>query len=97
MKLHKEEILLDNGFNQFNILDENDLIVGIVTGFSNEQNFKNATLFENAQELLNACQSLVHDFETDYMINGVIVDKPSDILVENYNIAKKAVISALGY
>lgn len=59
MKLHKEEVKLQNGFNQFNLVDENNLIVGVVAGFTPEQNLKNATLFENATQLLEALQDLV--------------------------------------
>ena len=96
MKLQKEERLLANGFNQFNLVDENNLIVGVVAGFSNEQNLKNAILLENAPELLKACQGFVHDFEMDYMLNGVIVDNPCNLLVVNYDIAKKIVMLVLG-
>jgi len=59
MKLHKEERELSNGFNQFNLVDENNLIVGVVAGFAPEINLKNAILFENAPELLLALQDLV--------------------------------------
>lgn len=58
MKLQKEEILLANGFNQFNLVDENNLIIGVVAGFSNEQNLKNATLLENAPEMLKMLEKL---------------------------------------
>jgi hypothetical protein len=58
MKLQKEEILLANGFNQFNLVDENNLIVGVVAGFSNEVNLKNATLFENATEMLSMLEKI---------------------------------------
>lgn len=58
MKLQKEEILLANGFNQFNLVDENNLIIGVVAGFSNEQNLKNATLLENSPEMLKMLEKL---------------------------------------
>lgn len=58
MKLQKEERKLANGFNQFNLVDENSLIVGVVAGFSNEQNLKNATLLENAPEMLKLLEKL---------------------------------------
>ena len=58
MKLQKEERLLANGFNQFNLVDENNLIVGVVAGFTNEINLKNATLFENAPEMLSMLEKI---------------------------------------
>jgi hypothetical protein len=61
MKLQKEEIVLLNGFNQFNLVDEKGLIVGVVAGFTNEQNLQTATLFENAPELLKVCQNALRD------------------------------------
>jgi hypothetical protein len=64
----------------------------LVTGTYREGN---ARLIASAPELLKACQSLVNDFETDYMLNGVIVDNPSNLLVVNYEIAKKAIMLAL--
>lgn len=72
MKLVKEERLLANGFNQFNLVDENNLIVGVVAGFSNEQNLKNATLFENAPELLKVCQNALRDVKA---MNEWMVEK----------------------
>ena len=56
----------------------------------------NAKLIASAPELLKACQSLINDFETDYMLDGEIVDNPSNLLIVNYQIAKEAVKSALG-
>ena len=58
MKLQKEERLLANGFNQFNLVDENNLIVGVVAGFTNEQNLQTATLFENAPEMLSMLEKI---------------------------------------
>jgi hypothetical protein len=58
MKLQKEERVLLNGFNQFNLVDEKGLIVGVVAGFTNEQNLQNATLFENAPEMLNMLEKI---------------------------------------
>lgn len=58
MKLQKEERLLANGFNQFNLVDENNLIVGVVAGFTKEQNLQNATLFENAPEMLSMLEKI---------------------------------------
>jgi len=72
MKLQKEEIVLLNGFNQFNLVDENNLIVGVVSGFTNEQNLKNATLFENATELLKVCQNALRDVKA---MNEWMVEK----------------------
>ena len=58
MKLQKEERLLLNGFNQFNLVDEKGLIVGVVAGFTNEQNLQTATLFENAPEMLKMLEKI---------------------------------------
>lgn len=55
----------------------------------------NAKLIAAAPELLKACQSFVNDFELDYMLDGKIVDKPSNLLLVNYEIAKKAIMSAI--
>lgn len=48
---------------------------------------------KNEEVLLKALQSIVHDFEMDYMLRGEIVDKPSRIVLDNYNTAKKAISS----
>jgi hypothetical protein len=61
MKLLKEEIKLANGFNQFNLVDENNLIVGVVAGFTNEQNLQTATLFENAPEMYNMLKGIINN------------------------------------
>ncbi len=58
MKLLKEERLSANGFNQFNLIDENNLIVGVVAGFTNEKNLQHATLFENAPEMLKMLEKI---------------------------------------
>ena len=52
MNLEKIEYKLANGCNQFNITNEHNLILGVVAGFSNEENLKHATLFENAPQML---------------------------------------------
>jgi len=57
---------------------------------------ENGYLIASAPELLKACQSLINDFETDYMLDGKIVDNPSNLLIVNYQIAKEAVSSVLG-
>ena len=78
MKLHKEERLLANGFNQFNLVDENNLIVGVVAGFAPEQNLKNATLFENAPNLLEALEDLVRFCEDNNV--GAELELALDVL-----------------
>lgn len=56
---------------------------------------KYAKLFSASIELLKASQSLVSDFETDFMLSdGTIVDNPSNLLLVNYEIAKKAIKKA---
>jgi len=55
---------------------------------------KNTNLIDAAPELLKACQNLVRDFELDYVLDGEIVDNPSNLLTENYKIAKSAVLLA---
>jgi hypothetical protein len=59
MKLKKIEYKLDNGCNQFNLVNEYNLIVGVVAGFSNDENLKHATVLENSFQLLEALQDLV--------------------------------------
>lgn len=55
----------------------------------------NAKLICAAPQLLNAVKQFVGDFETDYvMSDGTIVDKPSNILLENYIMCKKALEKA---
>ena len=59
MKLEKIEYKLANGCNQFNLVNEHNLIVGVVAGFSNDENLKHATILENSFQLLEALQDLV--------------------------------------
>ena len=56
----------------------------------------NAKLIAAAPDLLEALQSFVNDFETDYVMpDGRIVDNPSTLLVQNYKVFKKAIEKAL--
>ena len=82
MKLHKEEIRLVNGFNQFNLVDERDLIVAVVAGFTNEQNLKNATLFEHAPEMLEMLKKAYENLSGDC---------PNKIFEEIEKLIKKAI------
>jgi len=71
-------------------------IAQVNTVFREEkESLANAKLIAAAPELLKACQSFVNDFELDYMLDGEIVDKPSNLLLVNYEIAKKAVLLAI--
>ena len=70
-------------------------VTDIGNNISQEEAIENAKLISAAPELLKACQSFVNDFELDYMLDGKIVDKPSNLLLVNYEIAKKAVLSAI--
>lgn len=63
MNIVKQEIKLANGFNQFNLTNENNLLVGVVAGFSNEQNKKTATLFENSPKMLEVLRELMRVYE----------------------------------
>ena len=55
----------------------------------------NAKLIAAAPELLKALQGFVNDFETDFVLNGKIVDNPSQLLITNYNVSKQAIEKAL--
>jgi len=55
-----------------------------------------ARLISAAPELLKVCQSIVQDFENDYLLNGIIVDNPRQIFIDNYKMAKEAVKLAIG-
>jgi hypothetical protein len=75
LKLEKIEYKLANGCNQFNITNENNLTLGVVAGFSNDENLKHATLFENASKLLFALQEMVsfaefHGYTSSTEINN---------------------------
>ncbi|ENA1795534.1 hypothetical protein ABF176_002381 [Flavobacterium psychrophilum] len=59
MKLEKIEYKLANGRNQFSLVNEQNLTVGVVAGFSNNENLKHATVLENSFQLLEALQALV--------------------------------------
>ena len=72
-------------------LSKNDLI--------DEQHFHreakaNAQLMVNAPKLLEALKGFVRDFETDYVLNGKIVDNPRTMLVSNYDIFKQLIEQA---
>jgi len=63
-----------------------------------DEAIENAKLISAAPELLEACQSFVSDFEGDFMMSdGTIVDNPSNLLLVNYKIAKKAIAKAVSY
>ena len=56
----------------------------------------NAKLFAASPVLFKAVEGFVRDFETDFvMSDGMIVDNPSALLVENYHICKHALKQAV--
>ena len=60
MKLTKVECEVIENSKSYQLVDEKNLIVAVVAGLSNSDNEKNATLFQNAPnmlELLDECRS----------------------------------------
>lgn len=61
-----------------------------------EEHIANAKLIANAKKLLKVIQEFVSDFEGDYVIDdGRIVDNPSNILINNYEVMKKVLEETL--
>ena len=54
----------------------------------------NAKLIAAAPDMFAALEQFVNDFEGDYIIDGVIVDNPSILLMTNYELAKQAIKKA---
>lgn len=59
-----------------------------------EECFYNALLISKAPQMLKMLQSIVDDFEGDYMVNGVIVDNPYEWLIDRYKEAKQLIKEA---
>jgi hypothetical protein len=60
------------------------------------EHFDTGKTSQQYDDLLEALQSFVNDFETDYVMpDGRIVDNPSTLLVQNYKVFKKAIEKAL--
>jgi len=58
--------------------------------------YHNAKLIANAKKLLKVLQGFVSDFEGDYVMDdGRIVDNPSNILINNYEVMKKVLEETL--
>ena len=54
----------------------------------------NAKLIAAVPYMFAALEQFVNDFEGDYIIDGVIVDNPSILLMTNYELAKQAIKKA---
>lgn len=65
--------------------------MGIV-GYAEKQ--EDALLFSKAYKILEMLQSIVNDFEGDYMVNGEIVDEPYEWLIDRYTEAKQLIKEA---
>lgn len=59
-----------------------------------EEQRANALLISKAPDMLELLEDLVNDFETDYVINGEIVDNPSKFLLFIYNQSKELIKQA---
>lgn len=59
MKLTKVEFEAIEGVKSYQLVNEDNLIVGVTSGFGSKENEVTATLFENAPELLKALKELV--------------------------------------
>lgn len=70
-----------------------DIICKVKDQFHKEDTEANAQLISKAPEMLESMQSFIDDFEGDYVVNGEIVDDPTDILIVNYNKFKSIVKS----
>ncbi|EOG6908230.1 hypothetical protein [Flavobacterium psychrophilum] len=82
LNLEKIEYKLANGFNQFNITNENNLILGVVAGFSNDENLKHATLFENSPKLLIALQEMIYFAEFHGHTSSTEINNARKVLEE---------------
>jgi hypothetical protein len=60
----------------------------------NEEGQANAKIIAAAPDLLLALQFFVKDFEVDFMVDGKIVDSPSQLLLVNYKSALAAIKKA---
>lgn len=75
---------------------ESDLQCDIaeVWDFNDEENQANALLISKAPELLQMLESIVQDFEGDYVLHGEIVDSPYEWLQDRYKEAKQLIEEA---
>lgn len=60
----------------------------------NNQTMFNALLISKAPELLSMLESIVQDFESDYVLDGEIVDSPYEWLQDRYKEAKQLIEEA---
>ena len=61
---------------------------------STEQMKANALLISKAPEMLELLKTIVNDFESDYVLNGEIVDNPSNFLKFIYKESKELIKQA---
>lgn len=75
---------------------ESDLQCDIaeVWDFNDEENQANALLISKAPELLQMLEFIVQGFESDYVLNGEIVDSPYEWLQDRYKEAKQLIEEA---
>lgn len=62
-----------------------------VSYVTNEEMEANAKLIAASPMMLKALQSFVDDFESDYVLDGKVVDNPCNILVVNYHEFKEVI------
>jgi mevalonate kinase len=81
MRYNKQVFISTEGHQHYQIVDENNFIIGVVTGFDKETNKKHAELFEKApqmQSILETIRDLVTDIETELNNYG---DLPIDLSI----------------
>jgi len=75
MEFEKLEFEAISGFKSYQIRRKDNLIIAVVTGLSNNENLKNATLFESAPEMFEMLKDLLSMYTN--------TDKPSVRLILN--------------
>jgi len=82
MEIVLEERKLANGSNQFNLVDENNLLIGVVTGFSNDVNLKNATLFAKSPKMLKVLREIMKTYNEKGQLLNFDVNLVREIIAE---------------
>lgn len=77
-----------------NSIDSDLGTIAMVWHSEDEENKANALLISKAPELLQMLESIVRDFESDYVLDGEIVDSPYEWLQDRYKEAKQLIEEA---
>ena len=68
MRYNKQVFISTEGYQHYQIVDENGFIIAVVSGFDKEANKKHAELLEKAPQMLDTLKTirdLVEDIETE--------------------------------